>query len=418
MPLYTGSNSRSFKLMNENLISPGILMPGLTLSRAQASGARSTALDADGTTWTEFNADVPRFHSTGRRLMIGGQRTNSVRNPRGEGAAAPSTFSTNWASGTNGSGLVWTVEGTGTSDGMQYVDMLLSGTASGSNAAFVFFETVNMAAVLGNAVTASCFVALRGAASGVTRYELVGQERNGVGTTLAAPALIVSVSEQAIGVARKTHPWTVSTDTSAGGVRFYFNIVHAAGAVSVPLRFAWPQLELGTFASLPILPAVGTPAGSTRGADLVSAPLSSLGIGANGACTVIGTFMLPQLSGTQTLVQIDDSGSNNRAGVFALSTIGGYVVNAGAYFGASSTGTPTAGEVFRLGMTYSAGRFASTFNGGAVAAVTGGPTSGLTTLRIGRTTGGSEMFGEVGALRVMPFAVSDAQLQSMVASFY
>lgn len=78
----------------------------------------------------------------------------------------------------------------------------------------------------------------------------------------------------------------------------------------------------------------------------------------------------------------------------------------------------TPGSAFRAGLALDgAGRISGSFNGGAAQVVTGGPASGLTTLRLGNNAiGGTAMFGEVGALTVLPRALSDADLAARVAA--
>jgi hypothetical protein len=195
-------------------------------------------------------------------------------------------------------------------------------------------------------------------------------------------------------------------------------------AIDFTLRIAAPQLELAASTSTPILPPVGTPGASTRGADIVTATLASLGIGANGACTILGVAMLPQNApaGTdQVLVQIGDGSDANR---FRLrNAAGGATILAGRVTGgvavdAASLGSMTAGTPFRVGVSIDGtGRIASCLDGGAVQVATGGPTSGLTTLWVGNNAASTApMFGEVGVLTVMPLALADAELQARVAA--
>jgi len=183
----------------------------------------------------------------------------------------------------------------------------------------------------------------------------------------------------------------------------------------------WPTLELGSFASTPILPAVGTPAAATRGADLLSAPLARLGIRDSGACTMLGTFMIPQAAASfpQNVFQIDSG--NDVIRYLARSNVGAsaltlYRLAPGA--AQASVGSVTLGSPFRFGMSVdAAGRAAASIDGGSVAAVTGGPTSGLTHVRVGMDSGGTEnLFGDIAYLDVLPYPVSDAQLQALVAA--
>lgn len=190
----------------------------------------------------------------------------------------------------------------------------------------------------------------------------------------------------------------------------------AAGSIT------WAQLEAATFASTPILPATTGPV--TRGPDLISASLVSLGIPPSGACTVLWSGVLPQASpsGTnQVLFQLDDGSENNRytlrnnpstLNIVALRSTSGVVAS-------SLVAGFTAGTLFTVGASIdTSGRIAASVNGGAVVAQTGGPTSALTTFRLGSisTTAGN-LFGETARLSILPYALSDAALQAAAAAF-
>jgi hypothetical protein len=61
---------------------------------------------------------------------------------------------------------------------------------------------------------------------------------------------------------------------------------------------------------------------------------------------------------------------------------------------------------------------AASVNGGVAITVTGAPTSGLTTLRFGNDASGTApFFGVLTYCVVLPFALSDADLQAAVSSF-
>ena len=108
------------------------------------------------------------------------------------------------------------------------------------------------------------------------------------------------------------------------------------------MRVSVPQLELGSFASSPILPPAGSPQATTRGADLVSAILTTLGIRPTGACTLLLTGMLPQAApagAAQSLAQLD-SGSDASAIVFDNAAGGSTLRVAGQTLGTMTAGTP------------------------------------------------------------------------------
>lgn len=190
--------------------------------------------------------------------------------------------------------------------------------------------------------------------------------------------------------------------------------------VSGSVQYA--QLEQGAFASTYIRKATGA---ATRGADLPAASLASLGIPASGACTVLWSGVIPQFAATsgatQSIIQLDDGTGTNRFMLRNPSPTSVVTVNrvtAGSVAGDATVGTPSAGVAFAAGLTIDgAGRLAASFNGAAVGVRIGGPTSGLTTLRVGAdSSGASALFGDGGYLDVIPRAVDDATLQRLVAA--
>lgn len=176
------------------------------------------------------------------------------------------------------------------------------------------------------------------------------------------------------------------------------------------------QLEVGAFESSFVRSDSGQ---ATRGMDFVSASLSSLNIGGNGACTVLWSGRFNALPNA-TLIQADDGTNNNRNLLDVLST--GVVrvgrANAAATAFATAASGVTAGADYRIGLTADgAGRVAASVDGAAVVSVTGAATSGLTTLRLGNNApGGTPMFGETAQFRMLPYALSDADLQAAVAA--
>lgn len=217
----------------------------------------------------------------------------------------------------------------------------------------------------------------------------------------------------------------VSTGTTNGtGATDRVSVTFTPTAGSLTLTVAGSvtdaQLEVNPFATS-YIPTTG--AAATRGADLVTVPLSTLGIAANGAATYLFSVMIGQAApstANQVILCIDDGSANNQyllrnsAGGATLTLIrstGGVLVSTN-YSAALVPGTP-----FKAGMTVSAaGRVALSIDGAAVAAVTGGPTSGLVTARLGNNSVGAPMFGEASYFRVIPYTVTDSDLQSLVSA--
>jgi hypothetical protein len=366
--------------------------------------------------WQEFGADVPRYQGTARRLLIEGQRTNSLRNPRCEGATG-ATPPTAWATAVC-AGLSATYTRV-TRGGVQGVDIAISGTTSGAGTIlFINFDNTPAPASIAQVWTHSVFAQALADNAALTSWSLEAVEETGGGTFLAGDSTNFYATRMQF--IRRTHTRTL-TNASTARLRMSLSTNSVGSGVTVALTVfvAWPQQEQGAFVSTPVLPVVATPAASTRGADLVTSTLLSLGVAGSGACTILGTFMMPQSGLGCTLFQVDDNTPDNRMGVIVLPggsalrasrAVGG--VGAGADIGTQPVATP-----FRFGSTIDgAGRIASSINGAAVVALTGGPTGGLLTLRLGGdSVGAQQIFGEVGFLRVIPSAVSDADLQRMVS---
>lgn len=394
---------------------PNALSPPVTFARAQVS---TRATSTNGLTWEEFAADAPRYRGSARRLLIEGQRTNLIPNPRFEGAT-PGTLGSGGAlpSGFNATGTAawWTVVGVGTELGLPYMDVTCAPSGAGSTN--IWFTATSGISLSGSAVYSTSIFA-RLLSGDMSTFSAFGFLRR----TDSASALNGTAANLKLvtgSISRYVTSETTAADATSGRAGL---VVTSSGAGSVTLRIYAPQVELGAFASSPILPSVGAPAASTRGADLASAALASLGV--TGPMTVLWSGTLPQDAPAdvdQMLFQIDDGTNNNsirirnRAGG---ATVAGGTVITGVSADTANLGSMTAGTPFRCGATYdgAAGRFASCVAGGSVQTLTVVPV-GLTTLRLGNIPAyTAAMHGETGVLITIPGALADADLAAYVAS--
>ena len=378
-------------------------------------------------TFVPFAADVPTFVLPARGLLIEGQRTNSVPNPRGEGAIAgvPGTLPTGWV-GALGGIPSRDVVGVGVEFGLPYVDIRFYGTPTSTTAATVAFAANNgIAAVDGQTWSTTHFARIVGGTQNAVNRFMSGFRVFNGGTVLTA---LFSVPTLTGALQRVGHTGTIAQPTCTGITPlFYVEPLTGAGDVDVTVRLYTPQAEQAGFSSSVILPPVGAPGAALRGTDRVFGPLSGLGISPNGACTILwrGVFDATAIGTQQTIAAVDD-GSGNRYEI-RLSGRGlpeMIRVNAGTPATQSFGGAAvTPGAVQRAGVCIDgAGRVAAVFagyNGGAALNVTGGPTSGLTTFRHGTSQSGfaRELWGTTHRLQVLPRVVSDADLAALVASF-
>jgi hypothetical protein len=198
-------------------------------------------------------------------LMSEPQRTNSIRNPRAEGAVVgtPGTLPTNWVQAT-ATGITPSVIGFGSENGIPYIDLQISGTSTGG-ANNIQAEANIIAATPSQTWTSSVSLRLvAGSFTNVQQIRLIGGD-NIVSQTSTAISFPTSAP---LAAQRYSFAWT----TNAGAVTTLvypcgLNIISFAGAVNFTLRIGAPQLELGGFPTSIILPGVGTPAVTTRAAE-------------------------------------------------------------------------------------------------------------------------------------------------------
>jgi hypothetical protein len=399
-----------------------------SLQRAQVT-SRSTARGPGGSAWLEFPADQPRFAGSEQRLLLAGQRTNVIRNPRAEGAAAgtPGGQPTHWALlSTNAGGISRQIIGTGVEDGINYLAVRFFGTATSGGALFMSPEgSTTVAAAPGQSWTASAFLKLlAGSLSGLPSAALVMIERNASGTGVAESTVAVTPTGAALGSQRSAISRTLTEPTTAfNSLQYRFAVTNGA-TIDVTFAIGWPQLELGSFASTPILPMPGNPSASTRGGEVFVAATDGASLAANGPCTILWSGMLQQAAPAahdQILFQIDDGTDAKR--IWLRNPAGSTQLLAGRVSGGSAgdtapLGNMAPGAALRVGLALDgAGRVSACLGGGTVQALSGAPTTGLALLRIGNSVAGATpMLGEVASVKVLPYAVPDAQLPARVAA--
>lgn len=217
----------------------------ISFSRSSSAWAQNAAGQ-----WVEFGANQPRFTPGG--LLLEPQRENLIRNNAMAGAVAgtPGTLPTHWARFRTGTLNEPAVVGTGNRDGVDYIDLRLSGTASGNNDLGVFQEAF-LAVPPNAAYAASAF------------FQLIS------GTLLPATFAQFSCGRYLDGVYVSGSPVIDLRQSSDWSRGTFGDVVPPAGvnqirpsvALRVPsgfsidaiLRIGWPQIELGVGASSAVM---------------------------------------------------------------------------------------------------------------------------------------------------------------------
>jgi hypothetical protein len=381
--------------------------PSITFTRA----SDATYFDADGVLQTA-SSDTPRFdHSGGSSLglLIEEARTNSIRNAQAGGAATgtPGTAPTNWLLPGSVDGLTQEIVGTGTENGLAYIDIKYSGTPTASLPRFIAFEQdTQVVAAPSQIWTTSVYCKLSaGALTNVSNVRVQNFYYDAanvfVGFTQAAEITLTSSPQQF------AHSGTVPA--GAARVRPHLTFSYTNGnPIDITLRIAAPQLEQGAFATS-YIPT--TSAAVTRAVDsALVTPISSFYNASEG--TLFAEYRTGAGTPVAAAMVIDDGTNDNRVGLF----LGASQIAIAATYTTVGGISAVANTIFKSVLGYRANDHAASVNGAAVATNTAiGVPSGLTTLGIGAEAGGTyaQPCGHIRKIAYFPKRLSNALLQSL-----
>lgn len=381
--------------------------------------SRSGVAYADNTNgvWTAFAANTPRI--TDKGMLVEETRTNSVRNSAGVGAVpgTPGTIPTNWNVTSTLNGVARTIVGVGVENGIDYVDIRYSGTASASGQMVVGAENnLSIAAVNGDVWTASAFVRLVAGDLGNLAASVFSlSERDGSGANLASQTMPFAPTSA---WQRLIHTRTFTQPTAAF-IFACFALNYASGTVvDFTLRVGWSQWEKGAFATSPIRT---TSVAVTRGTDVIDFITNVV---VDPAYTLYASIMVenpgtgkfPGVFGAQNV----DSSSrvalyyNGTTLVSAFSCVDANVAQAD--FGAGSA--MSIGVTHRSAARVAANNFRMAYDGILSALDTAGtvPTA-MTKTAFGRLSGSTNILeGWIRRAFYLPTPADDATLQTITAS--
>lgn len=415
---YTGDGTSGIYVWGAQLsdsasLDPYVYNPGAAPSASAYYGPR-------------FDYDPVTLQPKG--LLIEGQRTNSIRNNTMQGAVAgtPGTPPTNWVTIGAGLGtLTQQIVGTGTSNGINYIDLKLSGTTSTTSFGLSFDAPNQVVASSTQTWTSSFWISLvAGAITNITAIENRVTERDSTGTFLATTTFDMKPSLSAL-LTRREVSRTLSGGTAARVSGELFFTFASGAAIDITLRIGMPQLELGAFATS-VIPT--TSAQATRAADVATMTGTNFSSWyRQDEGTLFGEFEVPtnrSYSGTfRTVAQISPSGSSityvhllvNNAIQFNFYVQDGATVQANISNG-SNTGT-----ISKLAGCYRVNDFALSANGAASMTDTSGQapiTLPPTQMTIGGVRDGNvlgNINGHIRRIAYFPRRLSNAELQGITS---
>jgi hypothetical protein len=193
-------------------------------------------------------ANVPRLsymYGSCPALLLEPQRTNSLRNSTMQGAStSPSTLPTNWIATLGG--LTQTIVGVGTENGLPYVDVQFSGTATGTSSILRFESATQIVASNGQTWTSSFWIKEIAAPTPPNSYQNSIQERDSGGVNIGAFTQTITISStltRNIFTRTNTNASTARINNAVGGTLTIGN------TYDFTIRIAAPQMELGAYAT-------------------------------------------------------------------------------------------------------------------------------------------------------------------------
>lgn len=341
-------------------------------------------------------------------LLVEEGRTNALRNNTIAGGGVGS-LPAPWSMTSSTNGISPAVLGVGVEDGINYIDIGFTGTASLGVAFFIYMEGFTVqAAASGDTWTSSAFVRKISGANPSSQFRLRCSGRSGVGSESEVFNLNLAPTNAALRTQRVSFA-SVLSNISTSYVMQYIQCSFAAAEVaSLVLRIGLPQLELGAFATSPIKT---NGAAVTRAADVVSMPLGSWFNASEGTLNVQGNVSAPS-GGTRRLVQIGSGGDRIAIGLATTTSARLFVDNSSVTQGDSSVAVASSASLNNVAGSYKANDFIVASNSVLGSADASGTLPTVSNLYVG-SDGGTAQFagGHIRRIEYYSRRLTNAQLQ-------
>lgn len=351
-------------------------------------------------------------------LTIERQRTQEIRNNsmQGVSAGSPGTLPTNW-SVINGTGLTRTIVGSGTVNGIDYIDIRFAGTTGDTAGTQICAESATqIVAASGDVWTHAAFVALVGGSlTNVSTVTLRAIERTAAGGFVKNQGATDIKGSLTSTLQRFAAALTLDGGGTVARLQPALSIGTANGvAVDFTLRYGWPTMVKMPYVLTPIRT---TTIALTPASDDITQALSGISFSATNNIVVIEGRTAAG-AGTQPLLQLDDGTANERIRILRDSSnnLRCIVTDGGVEQCNLDLGTVAANTDFKLAFAWAANDFAASLNGGTIVTDTGGTLPTVTTMRLGADTGTDRWDSTIEIVKLLPRAkVNNAEIVAMAA---
>jgi hypothetical protein len=385
-----------------------------------ARNSPATYVGADGLIKTAATDEARFDHNptTGESLglLVEEQRTNSIRNNTMVGAVAgtPGTLPTNWIGAL--SGVARTVVGTGTIDGISYVDIRVNGTTT--SAGGIQIKPDGNAGVISATASQAWAMSLwvsvvAGSTTNTTGQRLIVNEYSAGPTYLRTAVAATNILSGGSTLRRVSGAITTGASTTILEPILLLD-VNSGVAIDITLRIGMPQLEQGAFATS-VIPT--TTAAATRNADLAEIAGTNF---SSWYRQDEGTLFSSAASGTlgaaSNYWDFSDGTTNNRMVPYTNNptTAAIFYATGGVGF-VMAPGSIVAGSRNSVAFAYKANDLAAALNGGSPVF----NTSSAVAVGINKVNIGANLFttapinGTIRRLTYWPSRLSNTTLQSI-----
>lgn len=358
---------------------------------ADISCVRSgVAYDIIQDTLISYPANTARTSSV-KGLLVEEKRTNYVRNSVFSGAVSgtPGTLPTNMSVANTG-GLTRQIVGTGTENGIPYIDLRYTGTATINNADFMFEAPNSIVAAVGEIFNCSYYVKL------LTSADLSGLQSI---TTLlveydsASGFLVSSASGAAMPTTSYQRYFSSKTMANASVAyvsgRMKINLI-IGGTVDFTIRVAAPQIEKGRGTTSFILTSGSA---VTREVDLVTLSDVSYLNPVEGTFQVEATLCDNYNSSASVATRFFEINAGDSSNYLALRrTLTSGTINLFSTVSGSNetniqtSGSSSLGSTVKVSASYNSGKGFLAYSGENIEDTTSSGTFAMTSLRFGART--------------------------------